>query len=46
MLKALNEPGMHFCCACFDGNYPCELFDSCEENQKSLFEDSGINEYY
>jgi amidophosphoribosyltransferase len=46
MLKALNEPGMRFCCACFDGNYPCELFDSCEENQKSLFEDPGVNEYY
>jgi amidophosphoribosyltransferase len=46
MLKALNEPGMRFCCACFDGRYPCELSDSCEENQKSLFEDAVNNEYY
>ena len=37
---------MHFCTACFDGNYPCELDEMGEDNQKYLFEDLGINEYY
>ncbi len=46
MLQALDEPDMHFCTACFDGTYPCELDETCEDNQKYLFEDSGNNEYY
>ncbi len=46
MLTALDEPGMHFCCACFNGDYPCELDEVSEDRQKYLFEDSEINEYY
>jgi amidophosphoribosyltransferase len=46
MLKALNEPEMRFCCACFNGEYPCELDEMGDDNQKYLFEDSGPNEYY
>jgi amidophosphoribosyltransferase len=46
MLNALNEPDMHFCCACFNGNYPCELDEMGDDNQKYLFEDSVANEYY
>ncbi len=46
LLGALNEPDMHFCTACFDGNYPCEFDEHGEDNQKYLFEDSEINEYY
>ncbi|HNW29621.1 MAG TPA: amidophosphoribosyltransferase [Spirochaetota bacterium] len=46
LLTALNEPEMRFCTACFDGDYPCELDEHGEDNQKYLFEDSGINEYY
>jgi amidophosphoribosyltransferase len=46
MLRALDEPDMHFCTACFDGNYPCEMDEMCEDNQKYLFEDSGNGEYY
>ncbi|MBP7738882.1 MAG: amidophosphoribosyltransferase [Spirochaetes bacterium] len=46
LLGALDEPDMRFCCACFNGSYPCELDEQGEDNQKYLFEDSGINEYY
>jgi len=46
MLKALDEPGMRFCTACFDGYYPCELDEMCEDSQKYLFEDSGNGDYY
>ncbi|OHD72439.1 MAG: amidophosphoribosyltransferase [Spirochaetes bacterium RBG_16_49_21] len=46
MLEALDSPEMQFCCACFNGYYPCELDENCEDNQKYLFEDAGINEYY
>ena len=46
LIQALNEPDMKFCCACFDGNYPCELGDMTDDNQKYLFEDSAMNEYY
>ncbi|HOT45715.1 MAG TPA: amidophosphoribosyltransferase [Spirochaetota bacterium] len=46
LLAALNEPDMHFCTACFDGSYPCELDENGEDNQKYLFEDSEISEYY
>jgi amidophosphoribosyltransferase len=46
MLKALDNPNMCFCCACFDGNYPSELEECAEDNQKYLFEDAGCTEYY
>jgi len=46
LLGALDEPDMHFCTACFNGNYPCELDEHGEDNQKYLFEDSEISEYY
>jgi hypothetical protein len=46
MLTALHEPDMRVCTACFDGNYPCELGEMSEDNQKYLFEDSGNGEYY
>ncbi len=46
MLKALDNPDMCFCCACFDGQYPSELEECAEDNQKYLFEDAGCIEYY
>lgn len=46
LLGSLNEPDMRFCTACFNGNYPCELDEHGEDNQKYLFEDSEISEYY
>ncbi len=46
MLAALDEPNMNFCCACFNGDYPCELEDTSEDSQKYLFEDTEISEYY
>ncbi|MBN1497714.1 MAG: amidophosphoribosyltransferase [Spirochaetes bacterium] len=46
MIEALDEPDMHFCTACFDGDYPCELDEMGEENQKYLFEDDEIDGYY
>ena len=39
MLESMNRPGMNFCTACFDGNYPSELEECEEDNQKYLFED-------
>jgi amidophosphoribosyltransferase len=45
LLAAINRPDMHFCTACFDGNYPVE-FEQAEENQKYLFEDMALSEYY
>ncbi len=45
MLAAINEPGMKFCTACFDGNYPLDIEIS-DENQKYLFEDVAMSEYY
>ncbi len=45
LLKAINRPEMHFCSACFDGNYPVE-FESMDDNQKYLFEDLAMSEYY
>jgi len=46
MLKSINRPGKKFCTACFDGDYPSELDGCTEDNQKYLFEDCGMNEYY
>lgn len=46
LMAAINEPEMKFCCACFNGDYPCELEEMSEDNQKYLFEDSGNSEYY
>jgi amidophosphoribosyltransferase len=45
MLAAINEPGLKFCTACFDGNYPLDIEIS-DENQKYLFEDVAMSEYY
>lgn len=45
MLAAVNMPGCGFCTACFDGGYPLER-DFCEGNQKYLFEDVAMSEYY
>jgi len=46
LLQAIDSPEMQFCCACFNGNYPCELGETCDDSQKYLFEDPGANEYY
>jgi amidophosphoribosyltransferase len=46
MLKALDSPDMRFCCACFNGDYPSELGECMEDNQKYLFEEAGCTEYY
>ncbi len=45
MLAAVNMPACGFCTACFDGSYPLER-DFCEGNQKYLFEDVAMSEYY
>lgn len=45
MLAAVDRPEMKFCSACFDGNYPIE-FEQTDHNQKYLFEDAMVNEYY
>lgn len=46
MMKAIDSPEMSFCCACFDGNYPSELEETSDDNQKYLFEEEVITEYY
>lgn len=46
MLESINRPGMNFCTACFDGDYPSELEECEEDNQKYLFEDCAMSEYY
>jgi amidophosphoribosyltransferase len=45
MLEAVNHPDMGFCTACFDGKYPVQ-FEEHEDNQKYLFEDIAMSEYY
>ena len=45
LLRALDRPHMSFCTACFDGRYPVE-FEQNEDNQKYLFEDLAMSEYY
>nr|HPJ39231.1 amidophosphoribosyltransferase [Spirochaetota bacterium] len=45
MLKSINRPDMKFCTACFDGNYPLAIEQS-EDNQKYLFEEVAMSEYY
>ncbi|HPB81039.1 MAG TPA: amidophosphoribosyltransferase [Spirochaetota bacterium] len=45
MLKSINRPDMSFCTACFDGNYPLAIEQS-EDNQKYLFEEVAMSEYY
>lgn len=45
LLGAINRPNMHFCTACFNGEYPVE-FEQTQDNQKYLFEDMALNEYY
>ncbi|MBN1533884.1 MAG: amidophosphoribosyltransferase [Spirochaetes bacterium] len=44
--RSLQRPEKRFCTACFDGNYPCELEETTEDNQKYLFEDAMASEYY
>ncbi len=47
LLKAVDSPEKQFCTACFDGYYPCELEDNCnEDTQKNLFDDTVNGEYY
>jgi len=46
LLESIGRPDMSFCTACFDGNYPSELEEYTEDNQKYLFEDIGMSEYY
>jgi amidophosphoribosyltransferase len=47
LLKSINRPEMHFCTACFDGNYPAYIEVGDEtDNQKYLFDDHLTNEYY
>jgi amidophosphoribosyltransferase len=45
MLEAVNKPEMHFCMACFNGDYPVK-FEETSDNQKYLFEDHLIGKYY
>ncbi|MDY6935946.1 MAG: amidophosphoribosyltransferase [Spirochaetota bacterium] len=45
MLSAVDKPEMQFCTACFDGDYPVEFVQS-QDNQKYLFEDVAMSEYY
>lgn len=45
LLRAIDKPHMSFCTACFDGKYPVE-FEQNEDNQKYLFEDLAMSEYY
>ena len=45
MLKSINRPDMSFCTACFDGNYPLAIEQS-DDNQKYLFEEVAMSEYY
>ncbi len=46
LLQSLNRPDMKFCTACFDGKYPSELEEHGEDNQKYLFEEVRLHEYY
>ncbi len=46
MLKAIDRPDMHYCTACFDGNYPVSLEEYEDDNQKYLFEDQSTSEFY
>ena len=47
LLQALNQDHQNFCTACFDGYYPCELEESCnEDKQKYLFDDIPNADYY
>jgi amidophosphoribosyltransferase len=46
MLQSMDSPDKKFCTACFDGDYPSELEECGEDNQKYLFEDCVMNEYY
>jgi amidophosphoribosyltransferase len=45
MMNAVNMRGTGFCRACFDGDYPVE-FELYDDNQKYLFEDVAMSEYY
>ncbi len=45
MLTAVDMPENRFCSACFDGNYPLEM-EHPDGNQKYLFEDVAMSEYY
>ncbi len=45
LLGAIGHPEMRFCKACFDNNYPLEI-EITSDNQKYLFEDVAMSEYY
>jgi amidophosphoribosyltransferase len=45
MLDAVKTSDMGFCTACFNGDYPVQ-FEQNEDNQKYLFEDMAMSEYY
>ncbi len=45
LLEAVNMTEAGFCTACFNGDYPVK-FEQNEDNQKYLFEDIAMSEYY
>lgn len=45
LLEAVNMSEAGFCTACFSGDYPVK-FEQNEDNQKYLFEDIAMSEYY
>jgi amidophosphoribosyltransferase len=45
MLDAVKTSEMGFCTACFNGDYPVQ-FEHNDDNQKYLFEDMAMSEYY
>ena len=44
MIESIDRSKMKFCTACFDGNYPVDI-DECgdEDNKKYQFEDNNCN---
>ncbi len=46
LLESINRPEMHFCTACFDGNYTADIEGGDIDNQKYLFDEHVMNEYY
>lgn len=46
LLESINRPKMRFCTACFDGNYTADIEMGETDNQKFLFDDHVMNEYY
>lgn len=46
MLAAIDRPNMHFCTACFNGDYPSPLDNSIDDGQKYMFDDDHFTNYY